>query len=255
MRRDHAWTGPFHINSRVLVSCYSSEIVASPLISGARIDSYKILDALGAGGMGEVYRARDSRLGRDVALKVLREDGRFDPERRARFEREARAAAALTHPNIVSIFDIGEHDGSLYIVSELIAGETHRCLLRGGPLPTRKLLDIAVQIADGLAAAHAAGITHRDLKPENIMVRPERRGKNPRLRSRACFRRFVCIFRGDTHCCDRPGKIVGTVNYMSPEQARGMAVTLVRTSSASASSCTSSPGGNMLLAARRVWKR
>jgi len=120
--------------------------VASP---GERIGSYKIVDALGAGGMGEVYRAHDSRLGRDVALKVLREEARFEPERRVRFEREARAAAGLSHPNIVSVFDIGEYDGCLYIVSELIAGDTLLSLLRDGPLATRKLLEIGVQIADG----------------------------------------------------------------------------------------------------------
>lgn len=120
--------------------------MASP---GERIGSYKIVDALGAGGMGEVYRAHDSRLGRDVALKVLREEARFEPERRVRFEREARAAAGLSHPNIVSVFDIGEYDGCLYIVSELIAGDTLLSLLRDGPLATRKLLEIGVQIADG----------------------------------------------------------------------------------------------------------
>src|SRR5512133_457016 len=131
-----------------------------PLSAGQRLGPYEILAPLGAGGMGEVYRARDTRLGREVALKVLHGDVASDPARRARFEREARAAAALNHPNIVGLLDVGEQDGISYIVSELVPGETLATLLEAGPLPVRKLLEIAVQIADGMAAAHAARITH-----------------------------------------------------------------------------------------------
>ena len=172
--------------------------------------------------MGEVYRARDSRLNRDVALKVLREDARLDPERRARFEREARATAALNHPNIVAIYDIGEQDGMLYIVSEVVAGETLRALLRGGPLPVRKVLDLGIQIADGLAAAHAAGITHRDLKPENIMLTADGRAKIldfglARISAEAAAPTSVAETRT---IATEPGRIMGTISYMSPEQAR-----------------------------------
>lgn len=127
--------------------------------------------------MGEVYRARDSRLGREVALKILPEEGAGDDSRQVRFELEARAAGALNHPNMVAVFDIGRENGLAYIVSELVEGESLRNLISRGPAPVRKLIDIASQIAGGLAAAHAAGITHRDLKPENIMLTREGRVK------------------------------------------------------------------------------
>src|SRR6202171_3167649 len=121
--------------------------------------------------MGEVYRAPDSRLGRDVAIKVLPAATAADPERRQRFEQEARAASALNHPNILTVYDIGETDGTTYMAMELVDGKTLRELLASGePVPTKKLLDIAVQTAEGLAKAHSAGIVHRDLKPENLMV-------------------------------------------------------------------------------------
>src|SRR5580704_5612695 len=135
-----------------------------------RLGPYEIVARLGAGAMGEVYRARDSRLGREVAVKILPADVSADPGRRARFEQEARAVAALNHPNILGLYDIGNEDGVFYIVTEFVAGETLAALLERGPLPVRKLLDIAVQIADGVAAAHTARITHRDLKPLNIMI-------------------------------------------------------------------------------------
>src|SRR5580704_11650530 len=142
-----------------------------------RLGPYEIVSRLGAGAMGEVYRARDPRLGRDVAIKILPADVSSDAGRRARFEQEARAVAALNHPNILGLYDIGNEDGVSYIVTEFVAGETLAALLERGPLPVRKLLDIAVQIADGMAAAHAARITHRDLKPANIMLTPEGRVK------------------------------------------------------------------------------
>jgi eukaryotic-like serine/threonine-protein kinase len=198
--------------------------VSGASAGGASYGNYELTGDLGSGGMGEVYRARDSRLNRDVALKILREDARLNPERRARFEREARAAAALSHPNIVGIYDVGAQGETLYIVSELVTGDTLRRLLRGGPLPTRKLLDIAVQVADGLAAAHAAGITHRDLKPENIMVTPDGRAK---ILDFGVARIAAEAEPG----CDatrtvgtEPGRILGTISYMSPEQARASVV-------------------------------
>src|SRR6202162_4412909 len=138
---------------------------------GTRLGPYEILAPLGAGGMGEVYRAKDPRLGREVAIKVLPIAMASDPERRQRFEQEARSASALNHPNILTVYDIGESDGAVYIAMELVEGRTLRELVATGePLPTKKLLDYAVQIAEGLAKAHAAGIVHRDLKPENLMV-------------------------------------------------------------------------------------
>src|SRR5262245_4857938 len=136
---------------------------------GTHLGPYEILAPLGAGGMGEVYRARDTRLEREVALKVLPGDLAGDLARRARFEQEARVLAALNHPNILGIFDIGDS----YVVMELVEGST----LRGAQLSLRKVLDIGAQIAEGLAAAHGAGITHRDLKPDNVMVTKHGRGK------------------------------------------------------------------------------
>jgi serine/threonine protein kinase len=125
---------------------------------------------LGEGGMGEVYRARDTRLERDVAIKVLPESFANDADRRARFEREAKAIAALSHPNILAIFDTGTHEGHLYVVTELLAGETLRERLAAGALPVRKAIEVAIQIARGLAAAHDKGLVHRDLKPENVFL-------------------------------------------------------------------------------------
>ena len=140
------------------------------LTPGQRLGPYEVVSSLGAGGMGEVYRARDPRLGRDVALKVLPADFAHDSARRHRFEKEARAIAALNHPNIVAVYDIGEN----YFIEELVDGVTLRS---SGAFSSRRAIDLAVQVAEGLAAAHARGITHRDLKPENIMVTPDGRAK------------------------------------------------------------------------------
>src|ERR1700738_1834697 len=141
------------------------------LAPGVRLGPYEILAPLGAGGMGEVFRATDTKLGRQVAIKVLPSATASDAGRRQRFEQEARSASALNHPNILTIYDIGEADGVIYIAMELVEGRTLRELVASGEaLPTKRLLDIAVQTAEGLAKAHSAGIVHRDLKPENLMV-------------------------------------------------------------------------------------
>jgi len=182
--------------------------------------------------MGEVYRARDSRLSRDVAIKILREDG-ASADLRSRFEREARAVAALNHPNIVAVFDFGVEGAQQYIVSELIEGEPLRALLKGKPVPVRKLVDIATQVADGLAAAHAAAIVHRDLKPENIMQAKDGRVKILDFglaRQETAKRPVVRASNSDetafpdaepTRNLTNQGTVLGTANYMSPEQVLG----------------------------------
>src|SRR5215831_15730234 len=141
-----------------------------PLPPGTRFGPYEIVGLMAQGGMGEVYRARDVRLSREVALKILKGDLAGDPDQLNRFEQEARAASLLNHPNILSIFDVGEHEGNPYLITELLDGTTLRERLAAGPLSQRDTLDLAAQIAHGLAAAHAKGIVHRDLKPENVFV-------------------------------------------------------------------------------------
>src|SRR5262252_335528 len=140
------------------------------LAAGTKVGPYEIRSSIGAGGMGEVYHAVDTRLGRDVALKVLPEAFARDTNRLQRFEQEARAVAALNHPNILSVFDIGQQNGSPFLVSELLEGESLRAIVDRGPLPQRKTIEYGVQIAQGMAGAHEKGIVHRDLKPENIFV-------------------------------------------------------------------------------------
>src|SRR5215471_17454988 len=140
------------------------------LVSGTKLGQYEVVAPLGAGGMGEVYRARDPHLGRDVAIKVLPLSLSHDPERLRRFEQEARSAAALNHPNILAVFQLGTHDGTPYLVSELLEGSTLRDHLLRGSIPVRKAVDYATQVARGLAAAHEKGIIHRDLKPENLFL-------------------------------------------------------------------------------------
>lgn len=147
------------------------------LAPGTRLGPYEIVALLGAGGMGEVYRARDPRLGRDVAIKVLPGSYSADPERLQRFEQEARAAAALNHPNILAVHDIGTSGDAPYIVTELLDGGTLRDTLSAGTLPQRKVVEYAMRIAQGLAAAHEKGIVHRDLKPENLFVTLDERVK------------------------------------------------------------------------------
>ena len=180
--------------------------------------------------MGEVYVAHDSRLSRNVALKILPSGMPTDAIRRKRFIQEARSASSLNHPNIVTIHDFGTVDGISYIVSELVDGEPLRTLIQQGPLPIGKLLDLAIQIADGLAAAHASGIVHRDLKPENIMVTPNGRIKILDFGLAKPIRRddsepvSSSEFNGSTFDGTEPGLILGTIGYMSPEQARGAPV-------------------------------
>jgi len=195
---------------------------------GSRLGPYEILSPLGAGGMGEVYRARDTRLGREVAIKVLPAALASDPERLKRFEREARSASSLNHPNIVTIHDIGSSDSISYIAMELVKGEPLRALLRGGALPVKRLLQIGAQIAEGLAKAHAAGIVHRDLKPENVMVTEDGHvkildfglAKLTQPDSSGSGKTQAPTVSGATE----EGVILGTVGYMSPEQATGSPV-------------------------------
>ena len=194
---------------------------------GARVGPYEIVARLGTGGMGEVYRARDPRLQRDVALKMLSEEFAADRHRLKRFEQEARAASMLSHPNIVTVFEIGEAEAGVYIAMELIEGQTLRHLLRPGGLPVRKLLDLAPQIAEGLACAHEAGIVHRDLKPDNVMVSPDGVAKildfGLAKLTRSPLERGAAPDEGTLPLPTQPGALVGTVRYMSPEQAGGSA--------------------------------
>src|SRR5712691_7060102 len=147
------------------------------LSAGTRLGPYEVLSPLGAGGMGEVYRAKDPRLGREVAIKVLPASFSQDPDRLRRFEQEAKAAGLLNHPNITAVYDIGSHEGAPYVVSELLEGETLRAAIAGGAFTPRRAIGHALQIAQGLAAAHEKGIVHRDLKPENIIVTSDGRVK------------------------------------------------------------------------------
>ncbi len=189
-----------------------------------KLGVYEILAPLGAGGMGEVYRARDPRLKRDVAVKILSPETVLDPERLKRFEQEAQAASALNHPNILVVHDFGVDNNTHYLVSELVEGDALRKLIQKGVLSTKKLLDIAVQIADGLAAAHRAGIVHRDLKPENIMVTPENRVKILDFGLAKLAQTGKEEEETVSHFRSQSGIIKGTVPYMSPEQASGKSV-------------------------------
>ncbi|HTS34478.1 MAG TPA: protein kinase [Candidatus Solibacter sp.] len=193
------------------------------LTAGTKLGPYEIQSPLGVGGMGEVYRARDSRLNRDVAIKILPAAFSRDPERLQRFAQESRAAAALNHPNILSIYDIGEAQGSPYIVSELLVGETLRDRVRTGSLSSRKAVDFAHQICKGLAAAHEKGIVHRDLKPENLFIANDGRIKILDF-GLAKLTHPEADLLGDAptqQVNTETGAIMGTVGYMSPEQVRG----------------------------------
>ena len=199
-----------------------------PLTTGSRLGPYEVLSVLGAGGMGEVYRARDARLGRDVAIKVLPLAFAADPERLARFEQEARAAAALNHPNILAVHDLGQHAGAPFIVTELLDGTSLRETLEHGALPSRKVIDYGVAIAQGLAAAHDKGIVHRDLKPDNVFITADGRVKILDF-GIAKLTQPDAALSGLTVMPTTPGAVpqtvsgmvVGTIGYMSPEQVRG----------------------------------
>src|SRR5437762_9158607 len=194
--------------------------------NGRNFGPYEILSQIGAGGMCEVYRARDTRLGRDVAVKVLPEAYSENAERLSRFEQEACAAGALNHPNILVIYDVGKDNGAPYVVSELLEGETLREKLDGAPLPQRKAIDYGLQIANGLAAAHEKGIVHRDLKPENLFVTDDGRvkildfglAKLTQPEGPSAGATAAPTVTGRTE----PGGVLGTAGYMSPEQVRGM---------------------------------
>jgi serine/threonine protein kinase len=200
------------------------------ILSGRRLGPYEILSAIGAGGMGEVYQAHDTKLGRDVAIKVLPEAVAHDPERLARFQREAKMLAQLNHPNIATIFGLEHSDGTHYLVMELVPGDTlQQRVKRDGAVPVEEALTIAKQIAEALEAAHEKGIIHRDLKPANVKLTPE--GKIKVLDFG-----LAKAFEGDASSVDignsptlsqtatMQGVILGTAAYMSPEQARGKAV-------------------------------
>src|ERR1700691_2956032 len=199
------------------------------ILPGARLGPYEILSAIGAGGMGEVYRAHDSKLGRDVAIKVLPAIFVNDPERLSRFQREARMLAALNHPNIATIYGLEQSNGISCLVMELVPGETLAQRVKAGPIPVEEALKIAVQIAEALEAAHEKQIIHRDLKPANVKVTPEGKVK-------VLDFGLAKAFEGDPSSVDMgnsptlsqaatmQGVILGTAAYMSPEQARGRAV-------------------------------
>jgi eukaryotic-like serine/threonine-protein kinase len=197
------------------------------LVTGTRLGRYEIRSKIGAGGMGEVYQARDMELGRDVAVKVLPSSFSADTNRLHRFQQEACAAGALNHPNVLIVHDIGAHDGAPYVVSELLEGETLRKRIGGTPLGQRRAIEYALQIANGLAAAHEKGIIHRDLKPDNIFLTNDGRVKildfglakltqldGDQVRTDVPTRRI------DTD----PGVVMGTVGYISPEQLKGRPV-------------------------------
>src|SRR6201987_1550196 len=202
---------------------YNQALMA--LASGTKLGPYEIVTPLGAGGMGEVYRARDTRLNRDVAIKVLPESLANDSDRLRRFEQEARTIAALNHPNILGIYDIGTHDGAPFLVSEFLEGQTLREKLDAGPLPVRRAIEYALGIVQGLAAAHEKGIVHRDLKPENVFITRDGRvkvldfGLAKLLRPEESHDTVATVASPAT----LPGTVMGTVGYMSPEQVKGLA--------------------------------
>jgi serine/threonine protein kinase len=191
------------------------------LRTGTRLGPYEILTPLGAGGMGEVYRARDARLDRDVAVKVLPQEIGHDADRAARFKREAKALAALQHPNILAIHDVGEEAGTFFVVTELLEGQSLRDRLASGPVPAKEAVALAAQVVRGLGAAHAKGVVHRDVKPENLFLMRDgtvkildfglSRSVSPSGEEDAATRSVMTS----------PGTVMGSVGYMSPEQVRG----------------------------------
>jgi len=198
------------------------------LPSGSKVGPYEVLSLLGEGGMGQVYRGRDPRLGRDIAIKVLARDSSQDLEAIGRLEREARAIAALSHPNIVAVYDVGRENGDFYVVTELLEGRTLREQIRLAPIDWRRAVEIGAELADGLAAAHAKSIVHRDLKPENVFLTDEGRVKI--LDFGLAQTDPILTQREEIEIPTRkwfqtqPGAVIGTLGYMSPEQLRGESV-------------------------------
>jgi serine/threonine protein kinase len=195
---------------------------------GERLGSFEVLSSLGAGGMGEVYRARDTRLGREVAVKVLPEEFSRDAERLARFDREARVLASLSHPGIAALYGLEESGSVRYLVMELVAGETIAERLSRGPLSLAEATQVFRQVAEALEGAHAKGVIHRDLKPANIKVAPDGRVKCWISAWRRCSSAIHRVGSGKsptiTKVATRAGVVLGTPAYMSPEQARGQAL-------------------------------
>src|SRR5437762_10116393 len=199
--------------------------MSAQLSAGTRLGRYEIHSQIGAGGMGEVYRAYDPKMNREIAIKILPAAFSADKERLARFEQEAQAAGSLNHPNILAIYHIDAHDDSPYIVAELLEGETLRKRISGAPLAQRRAIGYALEIANGLAAAHEKGIIHRDLKPDNIFITKDGRVK---ILDFGVAKLIEPVGEGlaQTDIATRkvqtdPGTVVGTVGYMSPEQVRG----------------------------------
>src|SRR5438477_12974155 len=191
------------------------------LSAGTRVGPYEVITLLGEGGMGQVYRGRDPRLGRDIAIKVLPKESWHDTEAKARFEREARAVASLSHPNVIAVHDFGEQSGTFYVITELLEGKTLRDRMLDANVPWRKAVEIGAEIAEGLAAAHARSIVHRDLKPENVYLTSDGRVKIldfglARFRPPSSPQE-----EASTRTETEPGTVMGTVGYMSPEQVRG----------------------------------
>jgi serine/threonine protein kinase len=218
------------LNERALEREAVKLVGARPVVrAGERINRYQIISHLGAGGMGEVWLAEDTSLGRRVAVKLLPAAFSSDAERVRRFEREARAAGMLNHPNILTVHDAGTHNGAPYIVAELLEGEELRAQLAHGALPLRRALDNAQQLARGLAAAHEKGIVHRDLKPENLFITKDGRLKIldfglAKLQTPDLLHARPVAADGETSAPSihtNPGAVLGTVGYMSPEQVRG----------------------------------
>jgi serine/threonine protein kinase len=216
----HAKKGSFLGSSPV----ESETATGEELVPGRRFGAYSIVRALGRGGMGEVYLAQDSRLGRKVALKLLRSEYTRDPERMKRFEREARAASALNHPNLLTVHEIGEEGSRRFMASEYVEGESLRQILSKRRMSVEEAVEVGVQVASGLAAAHEAGVVHRDVKPDNVMVRPDGFVKVLDLGLAKLLEKRSGELEAFASGHTETGMVMGTLKYMSPEQARGQAV-------------------------------